>query len=321
MTDPIVTVIMVSYNTRELTLAALRTLFETTETTIIHVVVFDNASTDGSVEAIAQSFPQVELIASTENLGFAKANNVVAAAAKTEWLLLLNPDTECHRVHGVGAVDALLSFAVNSEKQSSTAETKTPGIWGGRTVFPDGSLNPASCWNKITLWTVFCRTFGLDSFRRRSELFNAEALGDWPRNSVRRVDIVVGCFFLIRKKLWDDLCGFDLKYFMYGEEADLCLRAAEKGYQPMITPDAQIMHIVGAATSQKSDKKISVLRARATLMRDHWPAWQVPLGLWLMWVGAGLRRLVCRGEAHKAVWNERKIWLRGYIGDKHSVVS
>lgn len=315
MTDappPELTVIMVSYNTRDLTLAALRTLFETTRQTPIHVVVLDNASADGSAEAIAAAFPQVELIRSAENLGFARANNVVAAAARTEWLLLLNPDTECH----AGAVDNLMDFA---------RETPQAGIWGGRTVFPDGSLNAASCWMRITPWSMFCLVTGLSALFRDSALFNPEAMGGWRRDSVRQVDIVVGCFLLIRKPLWDELGGFDLKYFMYGEEADLCLRAARLGYRPMITPEAEIMHIVGAATKERGDKLASVAKARATLIRDHWPGWQVPLGLGMMWAGAGLRaaayglagaalggRWRTRGAAHGQVWRARRDWLAGY---------
>lgn len=302
--DPLLTIIMVSYNTSDLTLAAIRTCLATTRETSFRLVVFDNASTDGSADAIAKAFPsetypQVELVRSEENLGFAKANNVVAEQADTEFLLLLNPDTECHE----GAVDNLIRFA---------RETPDAGIWGGRTVFPDGRLNIASCWNKITLWSVICRTCGLDGIFRRSEFFNPEAMGDWQRDTVRKVDIVVGCFLLIRRSLWEKLDGFDLKYFMYGEEADMCQRAARDGYQPMITPDAQIMHIVGAAAGQRSDKKISVLRARATLIRDYWPGWQVPLGLGLMWIGAGLRRLISRNPVHRDIWASRAQWLGGY---------
>ncbi len=159
---------------------------------------------------------------------------------------------------------------------------------------------------------MVCRCFGLDRALRTSETFNTEAMGDWARDSVRAVDIVVGCFLLIRKELWDDLGGFDLKYFMYGEESDLCLRAAAQGIQPLITPDAQIMHIVGAAAGQRSDKRISVLRARATLIRDHWPAWKVPLGLGLMWLGAGLRRLAGRNPTLAEIWSARRTWLKGY---------
>lgn len=309
---PTLTVIIISYNTRELTLAALRTLYDTTKATSFHVVVLDNASADGSADAIAAEFPEVELIRSAENLGFARANNVVAEAAKTEWLLLLNPDTECHP----GAIDNLMAFAMANPKG---------GIYGGRTVFPDGRLNIASCWNRITPWSVFCIATGLTAAFRRSSLFNTEAMGNWQRDTVREVDIVVGCFLLIRRELWQRLGGFDLRYFMYGEEADLCLRARKLSFRPMITPDAQIMHLVGAASASKASKRILVTKARVTLIRDHWPRWLVPFGIGMMWLwgalrvsAAGLLALTGRAGAKERraywaeVWARRQDWLRGY---------
>lgn len=310
--DGELTVIVISYNTRALTLAALRTLHATTRRTRFRTVVFDNASQDGSAEAVAAEFPEVELIRSAENLGFARANNVVAAAAQSEWLLLLNPDTEVHE----GAVDGLLDFA---------RAHPGAGIYGGRTVFPDGRLNIASCWNRITLWSTFCSATGLTAAFPRSALFDTEAIGGWQRDSIRHVDIVVGCFLLIPRALWERLGGFDLRYFMYGEEADLCLRAARLGYRPMITPAAQIMHLVGAASRTQLGKRLLLVKARCTLIRDHWPAWKRPLGLGLMWLWAGLRLgaarlLALRGRPadreRRAVWDEiwrqRRDWLGGY---------
>jgi len=306
------TVIIVSYNTRDLTLAALRTLYDTTRSARFHTVVFDNASADGSADAIAAAFPQVELIRSAENLGFARANNLAAAAAQTEWLLLLNPDTECHP----GAVDALLAFG---------RQNPDGGIYGGRTLFRDGSLNIASCWGRITLWSTFCSAFGLTAAFPASRLFNPEALCGWGRDTVRRVDIIVGCFLLIRRDVWDRLGGFDLRYFMYGEDADLCIRAARLGFQPMITPDAVLMHIIGASSQTRPDKQLLLVKGRLTLIRDHWPAWQVPLGIALMWLRVGLRygasavlALSGRSGARQRrdmwakVWAQRADWLRGY---------
>lgn len=311
-TPPVLTVIVVSYNTRDLTLTALRSLHATTRATPFRTIVIDNASADGSADAIAAAFPQVQLIRSAENLGFARANNVVAATADTEWLLLLNPDTEVH----AGAVDNLMAFA---------RTTPQAGIWGGRTVFPDGSLNIASCWARITPWSAFCLAVGLTAAFPRTALFDREAMGAWPRDTVRQVDIVSGCFFLIRRELWDRLGGFDLRYVMYGEEADLCLRAARLGYRPMITPAAQIMHIVGAASGTRAGKRLLVDKARITLIRDHWPRWQVPLGVGLMWLGVALRLTAAqlaapftgpRGHDRAAYWSEiwraRRTWLKGY---------
>lgn len=311
LTVPELTVIVISYNTRALTLAALETLYATTKTTRFTCVLLDNASADGSADAVAAAFPQVELIRSAENLGFARANNVVAAEARTEWLLLLNPDTEVH----AGAIDNLMAFArANPEA----------GIYGGRTVFPDGRLNFGSCWNRITLWSTFCSALGLTAAFPRSDLFDTEALGRWNRDSEKPVDIVSGCFFLIRRALWDELGGFDLRYFMYGEEADLCLRAARLGARPRITPEAEIMHLAGASSATKVGKRLLVTKARVTLIRDHWPAWKRPLGIGLMWAwaatrlaaSAALAPLGGRGRERLAywaeVWAKRRDWLAGY---------
>lgn len=309
---PDLTIIVVSYNTRELTLKALETLYENTHRTQFHTVVLDNDSQDGSADAIAQAFPQVELIRSPDNLGFARANNEVAAKADTEWLLLLNPDTETYE----NAIDNLLDFGKANPEG---------GIYGGRTVYPDGSLNPSSCWNKITLRSTVFRAFGLTTAFRNSAFFNPEEIGGWKRDSVRHVDIVVGCFLLIRRELWNELGGFDLKYFMYGEEADLCHRAQKLGYSPMITPDATIMHLVGASTSVAARKIVSVFRARVTLIRDHWHPALAPLGVLLMWFSVALRAFgghiiglikgqntKDRADRWREVWKQRTIWLAGY---------
>jgi N-acetylglucosaminyl-diphospho-decaprenol L-rhamnosyltransferase len=138
---------------------------------------------------------------------------------------------------------------------------------------------------------------------------------------VREVDIVVGCFLMIRRALWDELGGFDLRYFMYGEEADLCLRARAMGYRPMITPEAEIMHLVGAAAGKRADKYVQVGRARATLTRDHWPRWQVPWGIAMLWLWSAGRYAVTRvpglaGPEAKGrwahLWSKRRDWLAGY---------
>lgn len=310
--DPELTVIVVSYNTRDLTLKCLETLYAGTHATRFRCVVLDNASEDGSADAIAAAFPQVDLIRSKENLGFARANNVVAAAARSEWLLLLNPDTEVYD----GAVDRLIAFARAHPEA---------GITGGRTVFPDGRLNIASCWNRITPWSVFCMATGLTAALPNSRVFNPEGIGGWKRDSVREVDIVVGCFLMIPRRLWDALGGFNLKYWMYGEEADLCLRARDLGYRPMITPEAEIMHLVGASTAHiRAAKTMMVARARITLIEDHWPRIWVPLGRAMMafWAGHralvfGLRRrLTGKGADASAkwaeIWGARRDWLSAY---------
>lgn len=308
--QPALTIIVVSYNTRELTVRALETLFENAGDVDYRVVVWDNASHDGSADAIAERFPELELIRSAENIGFARANNAVAEAARTEWLLLLNPDTETHP----RAVENLLRFA-NANPQA--------GIVGGQTVFPDGALNIASCWNTMSLWSLFCSAVGLARVFKDTTFFNPEGIGGWKRDSVRSVDVVVGCFFLIRMELWRQLGGFSSRYFMYGEEHDLCLRARKLGYRPMITPDARIMHLVGASSSKREDKVLRLLKSKVTIIRDHWTAGRARLGIALLWLwianrrfGAWVKARVLRDdrqeESWRNIWRLRHDWLKGY---------
>jgi GT2 family glycosyltransferase len=275
---PAVSILVVSYQTREMTLECLASIAR--ETRASHeVIVVDNASSDGSAEAIAEAHPEVRLLAETENHGFARANNIAARHARGDHLLLLNPDT----VILDGAVDRLLDFA---------RETPRARIWGGRTVFADGRLNPTSCWRRMSVWNVACRSSGLSRAFPRSELLNSEGYGGWDRGSRREVDIVTGCFLMIGRADWEALGGFDPAFVMYGEEADLCLRAArDLRARPAVTPEATIVHHGGAADRVAADRVVRTLRAKAELLERHLPAWQRPLArpLFRAWpLGRGL---------------------------------
>jgi GT2 family glycosyltransferase len=310
---PVVSILVISYNTRALTLDCLASVIG--ETTVPYeLVVLDNASPDGSAAAIA-ALPGVRLIASQVNHGFAGGNNLAAREARGRYLLLLNPDTLVldH------AIDRLVAFA---------ERTPQAGIWGGRTLKGDGTLDPACAFGDQTLWSLFCRTTGLALAFPGSPLLNSELYGGWQRDSERAVDVVQGCFFLIRRDLWERLGGFDAAFAMYGEEADLCARARAAGAAPRLTPEATIVHYGGAASARRADKEIMIMRARMTLARRHLPRWQRPLAAFLLrtWPlsrrlgGAVLGRLTGR-EGPKAaaafwgdVWRRRGEWQGGYAG-------
>ncbi|MBG6176210.1 GT2 family glycosyltransferase [Labrenzia sp. EL_208] len=311
--SPEISVIVVSYNTRKMTLECLQTIRDQT-TTPHEVVLLDNASEDGSAEAVAEAFPDTVLIAETDNHGFAQGNNIaIQTKARGHYLLLLNPDT---LVLG-GAIDRLLAFA------KAKPEAK---IWGGRTLYGDRSLNPTNCWRKMSLWGLLSQLTGLSSLFRNSSLFNPEGYGGWSRDSEREVDIVTGCFLLIERAFWDELGGFDATYVMYGEEVDLCLRARAKGARPRITPEAEIVHYVGASDTVREDQLVRLLRAKTTLVRNHFPAWQRGLGVTLLHLWPWSRREAARAraalsgkaahgasaEAWSNVWCRRGEWRDGY---------
>lgn len=312
MSSPTVSIIVISYNTKQMTLECLASVYEQTKVPF-EIIVVDNASPDGSAEAIAEAFPDVKLIAETTNHGFAPAHVVAMPHATAPWVLLLNPDTLVLN----SAIDEVLSFA---------ERTPDAGIWGGRTVYGDHSPNPYSCWRAMTLWNVFCRTTGLTGIFRNSPLFNNEEYAGWDRSTEREVDIVTGCFFLIKRDMWDRLGGFDPDFTMYGEEADLCLRAQKLGARPRITPDATIVHYGGASESVAADRRIRIYRSKAELVQRHFPAWQKPIAQklfmvfpWTRWMAnAALGRVLKRdsmlekAQMWAEIWARRSEWSYGF---------
>ena len=307
-----ITIIIVSYNTRDMTVDCIRSVRDQVFAVRVEIIVLDNASTDGSVEAIRENFPEINLIASTENLGFGLANNVAAMRARGHRLLLLNPDT------------VILDYAIDRLHEFAVANPECR-IWGGRTVSADGALIPQSCWGAPTLWSIFCFAVGLTKLKG-SSLFNPEGYGGWKRDTVRAVDIVTGCFLLIDSDFWRQLQGFDPVFFMYGEDADLCVRARKLGARPTITPTATIVHHGGASDRNRAEQHIKVLAGRITLMQRNWSAPSVFVGR-LLYLIVPLSRLVVYGTASTLlrsadlrriaqrwlhVWRNRERWIHGW---------
>jgi GT2 family glycosyltransferase len=305
-------VIIVSYNTRKLTLKCLESLYKETTNVNFETILVDNASEDESVSAVAEEYPQVRVIALKENIGFARANNLASESACGRYLLLLNSDTVIIN----NAVEEILVFAHQNPKA---------GIWGGRTIFPDGSLNPTSCYGKMTPWSLFCRAIGLTPIFPNFTLFNPECFGAWQYDSVREVDIVTGCFMLIKTSIWNQLGGFDPLFFMYGEEVNFCLRARKLGFKPMFNPVAEIIHYGGASEKSQLSRWEKVFRAKVSIIRLHWSQRSVGFGIGMLLLWAANRVIILRmlsvltpkkyitqREKWNQVWRKRKEWQQGF---------
>lgn len=310
---PRVSILIVSYNTKDMTIACIDSIYNEAHNPNFEVIVVDNQSSDGSAEAIEEKFPTVKLIRAGENLGFGRANNLAAEQAAGKYILLLNPDTKVLN----NAIDNLIEFAENNPKAK---------IWGGRTLYEDGALNPASCWNYMTLWSIFCEASGLTAVFPNSRIFNHEGYGGWKRNNVSKVEIVSGCFFLITRDLWCQLFGFDPDYFMYAEEADLCYRAKAFAAQPMVTPNAEVLHYRGASEKIYSGKVIRLLTGKVTFIKKHWPSSKKNIslilfqghvliriiGFWLKYKVSTASNTKEKILAWQHVWQKRRDWLNGY---------
>lgn len=305
MTDTCeVSIMVVSYNTRELTLACLESAFAETRAVSFEIIVVDNASTDGSASDIVARFPKVKLLASNENLGFAGANNLASKDSSGRYIVLLNPDT----IVLDGAIARLVRFA---EKH------RDYDIFSGRTLFADLTLNPTSVWRKPTLWNSFCRAAGLSGVVKNSRFVGSDNYGGWARDTVREVDIVSGCFLLIRRELWEKLGGFDTTYFMYGEDWDLCLRAKALGARCLFYPDAEIIHYGGASEPVRADKLVRLFQTKAKLYGSHFSpikartlTLMLRLWVWRCIISGELLGLFGYRESRKSAQVWRDVWKR-----------
>jgi len=299
---PRVTVAVVSFNTRAATLACLESVLAT-GIADLKVVVVDNASTDGTADAITSRFPQIRLVVAAENLGFAKAVNVAAGEAEPGYLVLLNPDT----IVLPGSLEALLEFALAHPAYR---------VYGGRTLRSDGSLDPSSCWGSPSLWSLTCFATGLSTAFKGSRVFDPETLGRWQRNSVRPVPVITGCLLLISVDDFRSLGGMDERFFLYGEDAEFSLRARSRGMRPVIVPDAVIIHDSGGSTGGGGIKMCMVMAGKATYLQVTWSKHRAAVGVALLQAGSLLRSTIERARHRPGMWTEvwrrRRDWRSGY---------
>lgn len=318
-----VSIVIVSYNTRVLTLNCLQALFASgTQRVRFDVTVVDNASTDGSADAVAARFPEVRLIRLAENVGWGRAVNRGAVGTPGRYLLLLNPDT----IPVGHPVDELVTFA-----------WARPGhrLYTGRTLHPDGSDDGYSCFGLPSLTGLVGFATGMSTILKHSGWANPEGLPGYDRRSVREVPAISGCLMLIERDLFYQLAGFDPRYFLYSDDIDLCLRARACGARPVLVPQATVIHMLGASSSSTA-QRVRILRGKATYLRQHWSAPRARLGIGLLLAGVALRAVAGRspvldrsrgvrsrhapsgstpageGVDWATVWRQRRTWAAGW---------
>ena len=221
--------IVVSYNTRD----ALRRCLDSLEGAD-EVIVVDNASTDGSAEMVASSYPSVVLVRNDRNRGFGAANNQGLDLMSGEIALLLNSDASAKP----GALDAL----------NRVMEDPSVVACGGLLRFPDGRVQQ-SCCNRLTLWAVFCEQWFLEKMFPRSRVFSPY----WETNRILaepvrekfEVEQVMGACLCLRP-----VERFDERFFLYCEDTELCHRLRKHG-EIVYVPGAEFVHELGASSGQR----------------------------------------------------------------------
>jgi N-acetylglucosaminyl-diphospho-decaprenol L-rhamnosyltransferase len=226
-----VSVIIASHNTRAHLEHALSTLAESNE-----VIVVDAASTDGSQALVRERFPDVRLLELDDNPGYGGALNAGLAVAPGALLVLMNADAWPLP----GAIDRL--------RRAARAEPRA-GIIGPRLLNPDGTLQ-RSVRGFPTLWRLATEYLFLRWLAPHSRVLNAFYGAGFDHGSRREVEFLIGAVLLVRRKLLDEIGGFDERFFMFNEEVDLCYRAHAAGWAVLFWPDAEFVHVGGASTSQ-----------------------------------------------------------------------
>jgi GT2 family glycosyltransferase len=250
-------VIIVNYNVRAYLEQCLRTVFEALKGIDGDVFVVDNQSTDGSVEMVRAKFPQVKLMANTENVGFSRANNQAIRASTAEYSLLLNPDT----VVGEDVFREVLKFL--------DAHPKAGGL-GVKMIDGTGQFLPESKRGLPTPGVAFYKIIGLTRLFPRSRVFGRYHMGHLPEDSTAPIEILSGACMFLRKRTLDEVGLLDENFFMYGEDIDLSYRITLGGYENWYFPEARIIHYKGESTKKSTVNYVFVFyNAMSIFARKH----------------------------------------------------
>lgn len=240
---------VISFNTIDLTKACLDSVINNLGDLSAEIIVVDNASKDGSAQMIREDFPHVVLIENDRNVGFAAANNQAFSVAEGEFVLLLNSDTEI--------ISDVLAKSIDYLKTNPLV-----GAMGCRVLNTDKTMQP-TCSGYPTLQRLLKMTFGLDRFPLLLK-FDDYLLRAWARDSEREVEVISGCYLMIRRSIIESVGSLDEAFFFFGEETDWCLRIRRAGWKLMFSPVGEIIHH-GGGSVKKLNHRRDLMLTEATI--------------------------------------------------------
>ena len=278
---PRVSAIVVSYNTRDDLLRCLEALGAQAGVPLETIVV-DNASTDGTVDAVRARFPDVHLLANAANLGFSRANNLGLGRARGSFVLVLNSDCEVRP----GAVAALCAI-LEARPEVAIVGPRTVGTDGAPQVSFGPSLTPLAEWRQGRL-VRGVKAGDADALRRARALADHEQEPDW---------VSASCF-LARRAVLEAIGGFDESFFLYEEDVDLCVRVRQAGGRILYTPRAEVVHHLGRSMERAPERaRLEYHRSHLRFYAKHNSAAErIALRAWMAgraawgWLGAGSGR-------------------------------
>ena len=272
-------VIIVNYNTRDVTMKAVQSVLDNPGALEIEVIVVDNASKDGSVDALRAAFPQVTVVDTGHNGGYAWGNNIGIQRARGRYLLVLNPDTQVD--------DGALESAVRYMEANPDV-----GILGTHVALENGVQQPTR-FRHVSLANLFWNIFVPNRMIRKSPYFGDQRYASLPPDTVQDVDVVAGCFMMVPRDVIEKVGMMDDRFFMYSEESEWCWRVKQAGLKVRYNPDIKIMHYGAVSTGQTSPwKSVEIAKGHILFLR-------LTRGPQTAWAGTAIMLL---GDLLRGIW-------------------
>lgn len=254
---PDVSIIIVNWNTRQLLADCINDIKSYTHDLTYEIIVVDNASSDGSQEMVRTTFPDVHLIANTENVGFARANNQAIRGSRGRYVLLLNSD-------------AFVRDQTIAQTVAFMDAHPDAGMVGCKLRYADGRLQP-SCTTFPTLFTELLIATQLERLFPKSRLFGTYRMTYWNFNDIRKVDVIMGAYMLVRATAIEQLGMLDESYFMYSEEVDWCYRFKQNGWKVYFYPYVEAIHLWGGSSKPvRVEMLIQLYLSRVAFFRRYY---------------------------------------------------
>lgn len=258
-------IIIVNYNTFELTAQCIRSVYEKTKSITFEIILVDNASKECSPEKFKELFPEITLIASPTNTGFAKGNNLGIAVSRGDYILLLNSDTEL--------INDACSLSVNAMNAKPEI-----GVLSCRVEYPDGRVQPILC-RFPSLSTELSELLRLNKFKTQEQLKELYLGERDSYDKAREADWIWGCFFMISRKALKALPNERLsdRFFMYAEDTEWCWEFKKRGFGVWFDPQGRIIHYLGGSTTgvegaeERNFKKIMPNKFAFISYAKGWP--------------------------------------------------
>ncbi len=305
-----ISIVIVSWNAAKHLKKCLESLREETRRCpelSTETIVIDNASSDGSAQIVAEEFPGFKLVRNDRNLGFARANNIGILMSKGKYLLLINSDV------------VLKPDCVRNIYRYLEAYPEI-GILGPQIIDERGAVQ-RSCMGFPTAWNTLCRALALDALFPRSALFGGYLMPYWPHDTTRKVEVINGCFWAVRRSAMETVGLLDETFFMYGEDMDWCRRFRLAGWPAVFFPGARAIHF-GGASSALAPVRFYIEKQKANLgywRKHHGPQGEaVAMALMIIHesarYGAGLAARMLPGRKRSFNVERSKATLKWLIG-------